>query len=170
MNIEIKKNIERLIKELELEKIPDEGCYVKKTFLSSKKYSENQQLGSHMYGLYSPYVDSQSCFHKLSCDELWHFYGGDPIILHLIYPDGQYKFVKLNSNVSNKEAPFFVIPAGVWQAGKTIDGGDYSLFGCTVIPSFNEGSFKIESRDKLLEKFPKLESIIMEFGFQNENI
>lgn len=161
----ITEKIESLIVKLELEKIPEEGCYVKRIFLSDFSFNEKQKIASHMYGLYSPEKESQSCFHKLSCDELWHFYGGDPLTLHLIYPNGEYKEIILNSDFSKNGSPTFLIPAGVWQAGKTIDGGRFSLFGCTVMPAFTEGCFYVETKDELLKKYPNLESVIEEFGY-----
>ena len=110
MKTKITEKIETLIKDLQLEKIPEEGCYVKKIFLSDCSYNDKQQIASHMYGLYSPEKESQSCFHKLTCDELWHFYDGDPITLHLIYPNGIHKEITLNSDFQNNGKPSFLIP------------------------------------------------------------
>lgn len=165
MNKITTNKIDKLIKNLDLEVIQEEGCYVKRTFLSNFAFNEKQQIASHMYGLYAPEKDSQSCFHKLTCDELWHFYEGDPISLYLIYPNGQLKQFTLNNEFKENEGPTFLIPAGVWQAGKTKEGGKYSLFGCTVMPSFTEGCFCVETKDKLLQKYPHLESLINEFGY-----
>jgi predicted cupin superfamily sugar epimerase len=164
MKTDITKKIDSLINKLELEIIPVEGCYVKKTYLSDYYYNEKQKIASHMYGLYSPEKESQSCFHKLTCDELWHFYDGDPITLSLIYPDGKFKEVILSSDFAIG-VPTFLIPSGVWQAGKTSDGGQYSLFGCTVMPSFTDRCFSVETKEELLKKYPNLESVIEEFGY-----
>jgi predicted cupin superfamily sugar epimerase len=165
MKNEITMKIDNIIDELEMEKMPVEGCYFKKTFSSDYDYKDDHKIASHIYGLYAPEKDSQSCFHKLSCDESWHFYGGNPLTLYLIYPDGKYKEILLGSDLSKGETPFFVIPSGVWQAGKTSAGGSYSLFGCTVMPSFIDSCFYVENRDELLKKYPNLESVIKEFGY-----
>ncbi len=36
----------------------------------------------------------------------------------------------------------FVVPAGVWQAGGMLEGGRYSLYGCTVAPGFTGDIFE----------------------------
>ena len=166
MKNEITNKIESLIADLGLVKIPEEGCYVKKTFLSDSNFNDKQKIGSHMYGLYAPEKESQSCFHRLTCDELWHFYGGDPITLYLIYPDGELKQITLSSEFGENESPFFLVPAGVWQAGKTSTGGRYSLFGCTVMPSFTDGCFYVESVEEMIKKYPNHKSVITEFGYK----
>ncbi len=168
MKNEVTKKIESIIKEQDMERIEVEGCYVKRIYLSDLCYNDETRLGSHMYGLYAPEIDSQSCFHRLTCDELWHFYGGDPISLYLIYPDGELKEFTLSPNFGENEAPTFLIPRGVWQAGKTQDGGQYSFFGCTVMPSFSEGCFQVESREELVKRYPEHKSVIDEFGYDEK--
>ncbi len=36
-----------------------------------------------------------SAFHRLRSDELWHFYAGSPITVHVIEPDGSYSGIQL---------------------------------------------------------------------------
>lgn len=163
----ITEKINKIITTLELELMPEEGCYLKNIYLSNHNHNAEQNIASHIYGLYAPEIESQSYFHKLSCDELWHFYSGDPLNLYLIYPDGELKTVTLSSDIVKNESPTFLVPAGVWQAGKTSKGGDYSLFGCTVIPSFTQSCFYIESKENLMKEFPKHKEIIEEFGYSD---
>ena len=36
-----------------------------------------------------------SAFHRLRSDELWHFYSGSPITVHVIDPDGGHSEIQL---------------------------------------------------------------------------
>src|SRR6202011_4300820 len=42
--------------------------------------------------------ESFSAFHRLRSDELWHFYAGGPITIHVIEPDGGYSAIQLGSD------------------------------------------------------------------------
>jgi predicted cupin superfamily sugar epimerase len=39
-----------------------------------------------------------SAFHRLRSDELWHFYSGGPIVVHIIEPDGSYSEIQLGDD------------------------------------------------------------------------
>jgi len=47
-----------------------------------------------------------------------------------------------------------VVPAGVWQAGETMAGGRWSLFGCTMAPGFSGEIFESGYADALLDAYP----------------
>ena len=48
----------------------------------------------------------------------------------------------------------FVVPAGVWQAGHLLDGGEYALFGCTVSPGFTGSMYEGGRREALSAIYP----------------
>jgi predicted cupin superfamily sugar epimerase len=58
----------------------------------------------------------------------------------------------------------FVIPAGVWQAGHMLEGGRYSLFGCTMAPGFTDDMFEGGSREQLMGIYPARADDITRFG------
>ena len=70
-----------------------------------------------MIGMYAHEPLSRSLFHRLPADEVWHFYGGDPLRLVLLYPGGQSADVILGPDPLAGQKVQFVVPAGVWQAG-----------------------------------------------------
>src|SRR6202171_1443531 len=39
-----------------------------------------------------------SAFHRLRSDELWHFYAGGPIVVHVINEDGHYSELLIGDN------------------------------------------------------------------------
>jgi predicted cupin superfamily sugar epimerase len=111
-------------------------------------------MGTGMIGLYADEPKSLSYFHKLPSDEIWHFYGGDPLKLVLLFPDGSSQTIILGSNVLAGQYVQYVILADVWQAGYMIDGGRYSLFGCTMAPGFTNKGFEAGVASELLQKYP----------------
>ena len=107
-------------------------------------------------------------FHRLKYDEVWHFYGGDPLRLILLFPDGSSRDVIMGSDPRRDQLVQFVIPAGVWQAGHILEGGKYSLFGCTVAPGFTDDIFEGGRREQLLSMYPDRAEDINRFSVGGE--
>src|ERR1700674_3904364 len=53
-----------------------------------------------------------SAFHRLRSDELWHFYVGSPIAVHVIDPDGAYSEIQLGSDPEAGEVLQAAVKAG----------------------------------------------------------
>lgn len=155
-----------MIKHYNLIKISQEGVYVNRIYTSNIK-NNDISIGSSMIGLYSPYVNSISCFHRLTHDELWHFYGGDPINLYLLYENGETSSIVLGNNFEKGERLTYLVKANTWQGGCTIEGGDYSLFGCTVFPEFTADCFEKGQVSQLINKYPHMEKIINKLDIDN---
>ncbi len=117
--------------------------------------SGGDPTGSAIIGLYCNEPLSRSLFHRLTGDEIWHFYGGDPLRLILLYPDGSSREVIMGPDVQAGQRVQFVVPAGVWQAGEIISGGKYALYGCTMAPGFTERMFEGATREKLIDIYPE---------------
>jgi predicted cupin superfamily sugar epimerase len=107
-----------------------------------------------MIGMYAHDPLSHSLFHRVPHDEVWHFYGGDPIRLVLLQPDGRVDEVRLGPDIVAGHLVQFVVPAGVWQAGELEPGGTYGLFGCTMAPGFTGAGFEGGRRSELLASHP----------------
>jgi len=147
-------SVKALIDHYNLEPLPVEGTLFVSTYRSPQEYEDGKPVGTAMIGMYCDEPRSLSLFHKLRHDEVWHFYGGDPLRLVLLYPDGSSKDVILGSDPFQGQLIQFVIPAGVWQAGHMLAGGHYSLFGCTVAPGFTGDIFEGGTREKLSVLYP----------------
>ena len=146
--------IKALIEHYHLQPLPVEGTLFVSTYRSPQEYENGKPVSTAMIGMYCDEPRSVSLFHKLKCDEVWHFYGGDPLRLVLLYPDGSSKDVIIGNDPLKGQLVQFVIPAGVWQAGHMMDGGKYSLFGCTVAPGFTDDIFEGGTREELLSMYP----------------
>lgn len=156
----------QLIKILNLQKHP-EGGYFKETYRSEgvipSEVLSNDINGDRNYctGIYFLLTsDNFSAFHRIKQDEMWHFYEGSPLMVHMIDKDGDYSFQKIGLDLEDGQVPQFVVPKGVWFASEVMKPDSYSLVGCTVAPGFNFADFELAKKDSLISKFPKYSKII----------
>ena len=146
--------MEALIEAYEFEPLPVEGTLFAGTYRSSMSLADGSPVGTAMIGMYAHEPCSRSLFHRLPHDEVWHFYGGDPIRLVLLWPGHEVTEVWLGADVFAGQRVQTVIPAGVWQAGELSTNGTYGLFGCTMAPGFTGTGFEGGRRADLLRSHP----------------
>jgi predicted cupin superfamily sugar epimerase len=92
---------------------------------------------------------AQSRWHQVDSDEVWHFYEGDP--LELLELDARATTLarhRLGPVDGMLQRPVFTIPAGAWQAARSL--GDYTLVGCSVGPGFDFADFRLLADDPAL--------------------
>lgn len=166
--LDIHPKVQKLIEQFQFDTLPIEGTLYKSTYVASQKL-ENGPIGTAMIGMYSHSPKSISTFHRLTLDEVWHFYGGDPLILHLLHEDGTYEKVIMGKDVLQGQRVQFVVPAQVWQAGETVPEGDYSLFGCTLAPGFTGTCFEGGKVEELLKAYPAQAEIIERLGVRGHD-
>ena len=124
------------------------------------KYQGKRNYSTCIYFLLSS--DSFSAFHRINQDEIWHFYEGSPIKLHLITPNGKYSTVIIGRDFEKDEVPQYAISGGIWFAATVLKENSFSLVGCTVAPGFNFQDFELAERERLTSLFPKHHQIISE--------
>lgn len=156
--------IKALIEHFSFAPLPVEGTLFVSAYRSAESLPNGKPYGTGMIGMYCHEPRSVSCFHKLTIDEMWHFYGGDPLRLILLYPNGSSRDVILGNKPLKGQYVQFVIPAGVWQAGHCIESGRYSLFGCTLAPGFTGDIFTGGIQADLLKMYPDREKDILDYG------
>ena len=147
--------VKALIEHYKLEPLPVEESLFVSTYRSQQEFGGGKPFGTAIIALYCSEPRSVSLFHRLPVDEIWHFYGGDPLRLVLMYPDGSSKDVIMGNDLFNGQHVQYVIPAGVWQAGHMLEGGRYSLFGCTMAPGFTGDMFEGGTCDQLIDLYPQ---------------
>jgi predicted cupin superfamily sugar epimerase len=150
----MRPEVRALIEHYNLEPLPVEQTLFVRTYRSTREFGGGKPCGTAIIALYCDEPRSVSLFHKLPVDEVWHFYGGDPLRLVLLYPDGSSKDVIMGNDPLMGHHVQFVVPAGVWQAGHMLAGGRYSLYGCTLAPGFTDDMFEGGSRDQLVDIYP----------------
>ena len=101
-----------------------------------------------------------SAFHRLRSDEVWHFYSGSAIVVHVIDPDGKYGKIRLGNDPEAGEVMQAVVKAGCWFASEMAVGAGFGLVGCTVAPGFEFDDFEMGNRAELAQRFPECEPLI----------
>jgi len=153
--------IKQLINKLNLQKHP-EGGFFKETYRSEgvipqsalpDEFSGDRNYCTGIYFLLTS--DSFSAFHRIKQDEMWHFYEGSPLIVHMIDKEGDYSFQEIGLDFEGGQVPQFVVPKGVWFASEVMNPGSYSFVGCTVSPGFDFSDFELAEKKLLIEDFPK---------------
>jgi predicted cupin superfamily sugar epimerase len=85
-----------------------------------------------------------SAFHRIKSDEVWHFYGGDPLELHIL-SGSEYQMVLIGRDLHAGHHLQYVVPHGAWFASRPAAGSSYCLLGCTVSPGFDFADFQMGS-------------------------
>lgn len=162
-------NAKYWIHKLDLLKHP-EGGYYKEIYRSEEvipiealpdRYSDKRNVSTSIYFMLDK--EQVSHFHKLQSDEIWHFYYGVSLTIHMIDESGNYSIQKLGRNLDEGEALQFVIPKCTWFAAEVNDKKSFSLIGCTVAPGFDFADFELAKRGELVKQFPLLKEIIEQF-------
>ncbi len=159
-------NIKNIIDKLELLPHP-EGGYFKETYRSDGVIDESnlddtiEGKRNYSTGIYFLLTsETFSAFHRIKQDEMWHFYKGSTLKLHIISEKGDYSSILIGNDFDKEEVPQFTVKAKDWFAAEVIDTNSYSLVGCTVSPGFDFRDFEMPKREDLISKFPKHASII----------
>lgn len=118
-----------------------------------------------IYFLLTP--EGFSEMHRLTSDEIFHFYDGDPAELLILKPDERGELLKFGNSLDKGERPQIIIPASSWQGMRTT--GEYTLFGCTVSPAFEYADYEKGSRKELLALYPEFAEKIKQLTDPDES-
>ncbi len=155
-----------IIQKFNLLEHPEGGYYIE-TY-RSEGIINNENLSDHFDGdrnyctaiYFLLTSDKFSAFHKINQDEMWHFYSGSAIKLHMIAPDGTYSNVIIGNNLLSNEVPQFVVPAQYWFAVEVMDENSFAFTGCTVAPGFDFRDFVLPKKEALIALFPQHSDVI----------
>lgn len=157
---------QEIIDFLDLQEHP-EGGYFKETYRSEEiipnseldpSFEGDRNVSTGIYFLLTS--DKFSAFHKINQDEMWHYYKGASLKLHMISKDGNYSSVIIGNDLSQGEVPQFTVPAGDWFAAEVNHENSYTLVGCTVAPGFDFRDFVLPTSKELVNIFPEHKTII----------
>jgi predicted cupin superfamily sugar epimerase len=121
-------------------------------------YSGSRNVSTAIYYLLEP--NTCSALHRVASDEIFHFYLGDPVEMLQLLPDGSSKVVLIGSDIEKGMVPQIVVPQGVWQGSRLVNGGRFALLGCTVSPGFDFADYESGSRHLLIEAYPDCKGMI----------
>jgi predicted cupin superfamily sugar epimerase/mannose-6-phosphate isomerase-like protein (cupin superfamily) len=154
----------KLIAHYHMQPIPVEGAWFSVTYstedaidgaaLPARYAGRKHAAGSAIVVIETP--RDFSALHRLQTDEVWHFYGGSPLTMLLLFPDGHGRTVTLGPSVLAGESPQVTVPRGVWQgsAPRASEPGSYSFVGTQMSPAFDAADFEIGYRDELQRRYP----------------
>jgi len=150
------KNAKYWIEKLGLQHHPEGGFY-KETYRANAPNGQ-RAASTGIYFLIE--AGNVSKFHRIDADEMWHFYGGDPLTVHMISPKGEYSFFDLGPDLEDGQVFQAVVPAGYWFGAEVKNKNEFALVGCTVAPGFEFSGFELADRDTLTAQFPEHKDII----------
>ncbi|MGB9696450.1 MAG: cupin domain-containing protein [Ignavibacteria bacterium] len=104
-----------------------------------------------------------SAFHKLSCDELWNYHSGSPVLIITIDNRGKLLQHKLGKNIKRNEKPQVLVKSGLWFAAVPVNRNYYSLVSCITVPAFDYEDFHLAKRSELIQRFPQHKDVIQKF-------
>jgi predicted cupin superfamily sugar epimerase len=150
--------LEELISHLNLEPHP-EGGFFRETHRSLERVARasggaGRSAATAIYYLLAG--GDRSTWHLIDSEEMWHFYEGDPLHVHVLLPQGELQTLCLGNALEHEGAHFqALVPAGAWFAAECTAQEGYSLVGCTVAPGFEFDAFEIARADQLLGDWPQ---------------
>lgn len=159
-------NSDDVIELLELEPLHGEGGMFRQTYVANERYSDPSRypgiraICTAIYYLLTDDPDSFSAVHRLPSDEIWHFYLGDPVEMLLLDPEGAGQVVRLGSDLSAGQQPQLVVPAGIWQGARLVEGGNYALMGTTMAPGYDDSDYDAGTVKGLIGLYPQHADLI----------
>ena len=106
-----------------------------------------------------------SAWHRIRSDEIWHFYAGSPLDVHVLEPGRRRTTHRLGNAIERSDTVFqAVVPAGAWFAAECIDPQGYALAGCTVAPGFEFSEFELAETAALLAQYADEAELIQRLG------
>jgi predicted cupin superfamily sugar epimerase len=159
-------NAEYWIEKLRLEPHP-EGGYFRQTYKAEltlaqaalpAEFTGMRAASTAIYFLLEG--ENFSAFHRLRSDEVWHFYDGAPLVVHVIEPQGTRSEILMGRDVNSGQVLQAVVKAGCWFASHVADWSSFALVGCTVAPGFDFDDFEMGWREELMRVFPQHRELI----------
>ncbi len=153
--------MQELIDKYKLVPHPEGGYYAivyeSEQLVKSPVVNKDRKAVTHIYFLLLK--GQVSKFHKVSHDEIWNFYEGDPIKL-IKYNGSTVEEDIIGSGCSDFAS---IVEGGVYQAAEST--GVYSLVGCSVAPGFEFEDFsflrdEFETKERFLKRFAGYQKFI----------
>lgn len=146
---------------------PEEGGWFLETHRSSETFAPDALPGRYagprahstaIYYLLTPQTFSH--MHRLTTDEIFHFYAGDPCRMLRLLPDGSGETVLLGNDLAKGHRPQIRVPRNAWQGMHLVPGGEFALMGCTVAPGFEFTDYAHGDREGLTAAYPDFADLI----------
>jgi predicted cupin superfamily sugar epimerase len=134
-------SVSDLIRLLSLTPHP-EGGHFRETFRDAATV-EGRAASTAIYFLLA--AGEESRWHRIDSVELWHWYGGAPLLLSASVNGRDVVELRLGMDLAAGERPQALVPGGSWQSARSL--GAWTLVGCTVAPGFLFEKFELATPD-----------------------
>jgi uncharacterized protein len=154
---------DELIRRFDLQPHP-EGGFFRETYRSAERinregFEESRAASTAIYYLLCD--GAHSAWHRIKSDEVWHFYAGAPLLVHVLGEEGKRVTHRLGNALTHPGTVFqAVVPAGLWFAAECEDPATFALAGCTVAPGFEFSEFELAGVDELVRAYPAQAELI----------
>lgn len=144
-----------------------EGGYYRQTYQAAdafsaaglpERYAGPRAMSTAIYFLLRD--DEVSHLHRLKSDEVWHFYAGSPLVVHVITPAGERIDQVLGNDLAAGQRLQYVVPAGAWFGAAMAGRAGFALVGNTVAPGFDFDDFELADRHRLTSAWPQHADLI----------
>ena len=163
--MKVDKDAAYWIKHLNMQKHPEGGHY-SAAYSSDElwpqaqlplRYKGSRALYSSIYYLLEK--TEVCCLHNLSTDELWHYYSGGTLRLHLFDDNDKYTSGDMGPDIDEEQYLQFKVNRGVDFGGEVMSG-DHVLVGCSLSPAFSFEDHQWSTGPSILKTFPEHQSLI----------
>jgi len=127
---------DKLIKDLKMIAHPEGGYF-------SESFRDSNNNISLIYYLLKE--NQRSHWHRLTKNEILHFYDGHPLNVHISVDGKSLETKILGRDINNNENIHLIVKANSWFSMTT--KGAYSLIGCTVAPGFDYSDFELAPKN-----------------------
>jgi predicted cupin superfamily sugar epimerase len=86
----------------------------------------------------------RSALHRIKSDEMWHFYGGDSLLVVEVLASGEIKETLIHSKNAQ-----YVVSANTWFGAYLPEGSNFAFCGCTVAPAFHFSDFELATNNSV---------------------
>ena len=160
---------QQLIKSLKLDEHPEGGWY-KRAYTSEFKLLNQKSLNStvNLHKFPRPLTTSiyymlchqqYSAIHKIPCDELWHWYSGDDIVIVELQRNTDNQITGYSETILGNSTQQYVynVSANTYFSAYRINNkqpsNGYVLVGCTVVPGFELDEWIMPDRKQLIDMY-----------------
>lgn len=137
---------DELIALLDLQPLAGEGGYFRQTY-HQPDASGFGSLTTAILFLITP--DAYSGLHRLTHDELFHFYLGDACEMVTFRTGEDFGITTLGADLRRGMKIQHLVEAEYWQGTRLRTGGRFALLGTTMTPGFDPAGFHLASEATL---------------------
>ncbi|MFC0400504.1 cupin domain-containing protein [Paraburkholderia rhizosphaerae] len=146
-----------------------EGGYYRETYRATqtihRQENANERRSASTAIYYMLCDGAHSAWHRLKSDEIWHFYAGEPLNVHVLDGQGKLTTHRLGNTLTHPDTVFqAVVLAGDWFAAECEDPESFAVVGCTVAPGFEFSEFEVADVGQLQVQYPAHRELIARLG------